>query len=159
MRNTRGGRWLHSAAVADWSSIRRACARAYAPLDARTRPPIAAPPPVCLVLLGARDDDDGRMLASSRIDIVDDPEELRRKAARVRDLAQSPRRGAQRAHGYLLDLAARLEQDAERLEGIRKARQRMEPIMAGDKPGGITARRRAAIDPGPLIGAPKKPKT
>jgi hypothetical protein len=108
------------------------------------------------------------MLASSMIDAPDDPEELRRKAARIRELAQNRRRRAQGAHGYLLDLAARLEDDAERLEAIQKAqrleeiqkaRRRMEPIMAGDKPGRIATPPRPQIDPGPLIGAPKKPKT
>jgi hypothetical protein len=89
---------------------------------------------------------------------VDEPEKLRRQAARVRELARKPRRGAQRAHGYLLDLAARLEQDAQRLEAIGEARRR-EQSMMGQKPVGIAAPRRPKIDPGPLIGAPKKPTT
>jgi hypothetical protein len=75
------------------------------------------------------------VLASLRINAVDGPEELQVQAARIRELAQKPRRGAQRAHGYLLDLAARLEQDAQRLEAIREARRR-EQSMMGERPAG-----------------------
>src|SRR4030095_3806556 len=66
------------------------------------------------------------------------PADLRQKAAQAR--GRAVKTGRTRASGYLLALAARLEEEAQRRE---------RGATAGDKP----TIDRSRIDPGPLVGA------
>jgi hypothetical protein len=80
------------------------------------------------------------------------PNELRQKAEQCRRLARQPfqRRSSRGGGAYLLELATKFEREAAQLE----------TRMAGNKPAQSESRpadtARAAVDPGPLVGAPHK---
>ena len=80
------------------------------------------------------------------------PNELRQKAEQCRRLARQPfqRRSSRGGGAYLLELATKFEREAAQLESR----------MAGNKPSHSESRpvetARAAVDPGPLVGATHK---
>jgi hypothetical protein len=78
---------------------------------------------------------------------MNDPQTLRSKATRARELARKPRRNRAIApHQYLMSLAASFEEEATRIERV----------MAGDKPNPPEPMH---IDLGPLVGHPRERPT